>query len=112
MVMTRGRIARFSALDPNEPCGLCTPEYTCIFRAEKPWSRRPGRLWWEAATASENPRQPVGRPRVNRTAAALQKAGVIRYVRGRIMVLDRVCPEPASYECYRFIRSEYDRLLD
>jgi len=53
----------------------------------------------------------VPRPRVNRAAGALQKAGLIRYVRGRITVLDRAGLEAASCECYRFIRAEYDRLL-
>jgi len=53
----------------------------------------------------------VHRPRVNRAANALQKAGVIRYVRGRITVVDRGGLEAASCECYRFIRGEYDRLL-
>src|SRR3954447_5942539 len=53
----------------------------------------------------------VPRPRVNRAAGALQKAGLIRYVRGRIRVLDRAGLEAASCECYRFIRAEYDRLL-
>jgi CRP-like cAMP-binding protein len=53
----------------------------------------------------------VHRPRVNRAAGALQKAGLIRYVRGRITVLDRAGLEAASCECYRGIRAEYDRLL-
>jgi CRP-like cAMP-binding protein len=53
----------------------------------------------------------VHRPRVNRAAGALQKAGVIRYVRGRITVVDRGGLEAAACECYQFIRSEYDRLL-
>jgi CRP-like cAMP-binding protein len=54
----------------------------------------------------------VHRPRVNRAAGALQKAGLIRYVRGRITVLDREGLEAAACECYRVIRSEYERLLD
>jgi CRP-like cAMP-binding protein len=54
----------------------------------------------------------VHRPRVNRAATALQKAGVIRYVRGRITVVDREGLEAAACECYRFIRNEYGRLLD
>jgi CRP-like cAMP-binding protein len=53
----------------------------------------------------------VHRPRVSRAAGALQKAGLIRYVRGRITVLDRAGLEAASCECYRVIRAEYDRLL-
>ena len=53
----------------------------------------------------------VHRPRVNRVAGTLQKAGLIRYVRGRITVLDREGLEAAACECYRVIRTEYDRLL-
>jgi CRP-like cAMP-binding protein len=53
----------------------------------------------------------VHRPRVNKVARALQNAGLIRYVRGRITVLDRQGLEAASCECYRVVRSEYDRLF-
>jgi CRP-like cAMP-binding protein len=53
----------------------------------------------------------VHRPRVNRAAGALQKAGVIRYVRGRIRIVDWQGLEAAACECYRIIRGEYDRLL-
>lgn len=53
----------------------------------------------------------VHRPRVNRIAGTLQKAGLIRYVRGRITVLDREGLEAAACECYRVVRTEYDRLL-
>jgi hypothetical protein len=47
------------------------------------------------------------------TAAALklQRAGLIRYARGRITVLDRPGLEDLACECYRAIRAEYDRLL-
>ena len=54
----------------------------------------------------------VHRPRVNRAAGAIQKAGVIRYVRGRVTVVDRKGLEDAACECYRFIRDEYERLLE
>ena len=54
----------------------------------------------------------VHRPRVSTVAGALQRAGLIRYVRGRITVLDREGLEATACECYRVIRGEYDRLLD
>ena len=53
----------------------------------------------------------VARPRVSTAAATLQRAGFIRYSRGRIEVLDRRRLEDASCECYRIITDEYQRLL-
>lgn len=53
----------------------------------------------------------VARPRVSTAAATLQRAGLIRYSRGRIEVLDRAGLEVASCECYRMITDEYHRLL-
>jgi len=53
----------------------------------------------------------VTRSVVTRAAGRLQKEEMIRYVRGRITVLDRAGLEAASCECYRGIRAEYDRLL-
>ncbi len=44
-------------------------------------------------------------------AGALQRAGLIRYRRGAITVLDRLGLEAASCECYRIIREQYERLL-
>jgi CRP-like cAMP-binding protein len=44
-------------------------------------------------------------------ALELQKAGLIRYVRGRITVLDRKGLERRSCECYAVVKKEYDRLL-
>jgi CRP-like cAMP-binding protein len=46
----------------------------------------------------------AARPTVNIAGATLQKAGLIRYTRGRITVLDRPGLESASCECYRRIR--------
>lgn len=48
---------------------------------------------------------------VTEAALRLQKAGVIRYVRGRITVLDRAGLERRTCECYRVIKFEFDRLL-
>jgi CRP-like cAMP-binding protein len=51
------------------------------------------------------------RPSVTTAARLLQKAGLIRYSRGQITVLDRTGLETVSCECYRIVRAEYDRLL-
>jgi Mn-dependent DtxR family transcriptional regulator len=48
---------------------------------------------------------------VTDAALKLQKAGLIRYARGRIVVLDRDAPEQRSCECYAVVKKEYDRLL-
>jgi CRP-like cAMP-binding protein len=53
----------------------------------------------------------VHRPSVTVVARTLQKAGLIRYTRGRITVLDREGLESASCECYRVVRAELDRLV-
>jgi CRP-like cAMP-binding protein len=53
----------------------------------------------------------VRRPSVTVTAGILQKAGLIRYRRGRIRVLDRAGLEACSCECYEVVREEFDRLL-
>jgi CRP-like cAMP-binding protein len=52
----------------------------------------------------------VTRPSVSAAAAALQKAGLIRYSRGVITILDRAGLEEASCECYRIIEDEFARL--
>jgi CRP-like cAMP-binding protein len=53
----------------------------------------------------------VCRSTVTLAAGALQRAGLIRYRRGAIAVLDRLGLEEASCECYRVIREQYERLL-
>lgn len=53
----------------------------------------------------------VQRPTVSLAATTLQKAGLIRYRRGVIEVLDRAGLESASCSCYRVVRSEFERLL-
>ena len=53
----------------------------------------------------------VRREGVTEGALRLQKAGIIRYARGRITVLDRPGLEQATCECYAVVKKEYDRLL-
>ena len=53
----------------------------------------------------------VRRASVTVAAGILQRAGFIRYVRGRVAIVDRDGLENASCECYRIIRTEFDRLL-
>src|SRR6202050_1400186 len=53
----------------------------------------------------------VRREGVTETAVKLQKAGLIRYQRGRITVLDRPKLERRTCECYAVVKREYDRLL-
>ena len=53
----------------------------------------------------------VRREGVTEAASKLQKAGLIRYARGHITVLDRPGLEQASCECYAVVKKEYDRLL-
>lgn len=53
----------------------------------------------------------VRRPTVTIAGATLQKAGLIRYTRGKITVLDRPGLEAASCECYIAIRDEFARAL-
>jgi CRP-like cAMP-binding protein len=53
----------------------------------------------------------VRRASVTEVAGRLQQAGLIRYRRGVIQVLDRLGLEAASCECYGVIKQGYDRLL-
>jgi CRP-like cAMP-binding protein len=53
----------------------------------------------------------VRRAGVTDCALRLQQAGMIRYVRGRIVVLDREGLERRSCECYAAVKREYERLL-
>jgi CRP-like cAMP-binding protein len=53
----------------------------------------------------------VRRETVTETALALQKDGLISYVRGHISVRDRAGLEGRACECYAVVRREQDRLL-
>ncbi|MDP1954145.1 MAG: Crp/Fnr family transcriptional regulator [Polaromonas sp.] len=53
----------------------------------------------------------VRREGVTEAALQVQAAGLIRYSRGRITVLDRPGLEKRSCECYGVVKKEYDRLL-
>jgi CRP-like cAMP-binding protein len=53
----------------------------------------------------------VRREGVTEGAIKLQQAGLIRYVRGHITVLDRDGLQKRSCECYAVVKREYDRLL-
>ena len=53
----------------------------------------------------------VRREGVTVAAGRLQEAGAIRYVRGRITILDRHKLEEIACECYQVVKNEFDRLL-
>jgi CRP-like cAMP-binding protein len=53
----------------------------------------------------------VRREGVTEAAVKLQNAGLIRYTRGHITVLDRAGLERRTCECYAVVKKEYDRLL-
>ncbi len=53
----------------------------------------------------------VRREGVTEAALKLQKAGLIRYSRGHIHVLDRPGLQARTCECYAVVKREYDRLL-
>lgn len=53
----------------------------------------------------------VRREGVTASAGKLQKAGIIKYRRGRISIVDRAALEANACECYELVRKEYLRVL-
>ena len=53
----------------------------------------------------------VRREGVTEAAGHLQAAGLIKYSRGHIVVLDRPLMETRVCECYAVVKREYDRLF-
>jgi CRP-like cAMP-binding protein len=53
----------------------------------------------------------VRREGVTDAAGKLQRAGLIRYGRGKISVVDRRGLEARCCECYQVVKTEFDRLL-
>ena len=53
----------------------------------------------------------VRREGVTEAAGKLQHAGLIRYSRGKITILDRPGIESRVCECYQVVKTEFDRLL-
>ena len=54
----------------------------------------------------------VQRTGVSVAAGALQRAGLIRYKRGNVTMIDRRGLQQRSCECYGVSKKEFDRLLD
>jgi CRP-like cAMP-binding protein len=53
----------------------------------------------------------VRREGVTEAAGNVQRAGLIKYSRGHITVIDRAGLEARACECYEVVRKEFDRLL-
>lgn len=51
------------------------------------------------------------RASVTVAASALQEAGLIRYSRGQVEILEREALKQACCKCYGVVKAEYDRLL-
>jgi CRP-like cAMP-binding protein len=54
----------------------------------------------------------VYRPTVSVAASTLQRAGMIRYTRGRISIRDRAALEATACDCYFAVKGRFGRLLD
>lgn len=53
----------------------------------------------------------VQRPSISLVASAFQQAGLIRYNRGQMMIVNRLGLKDASCECYETARTQFDLLL-
>jgi CRP-like cAMP-binding protein len=54
----------------------------------------------------------AGRDTVNQAAGTLQRAGLIRYVRGNMTIVDRPGLERTACECYGVVRRQFERLRE
>jgi Mn-dependent DtxR family transcriptional regulator len=54
----------------------------------------------------------VRRAGVTQMAQKLQERNLIRYRRGHIHILNQAGLESSACECYRRVKTEYDRLLE
>jgi hypothetical protein len=53
----------------------------------------------------------VYRPSVSLVASAFQQAGINKYTRGNLTILDRAGLEETSCECYAVVRKQFERLI-
>lgn len=53
----------------------------------------------------------IRRSGVTVAATALQQAGMIRYSRGKIAIVDRQLLQSSACECYKVVKNEFDRLI-
>jgi CRP-like cAMP-binding protein len=53
----------------------------------------------------------VYRPSVSVVASTLQRAGMIRYGRGHMIILDREALEATACDCYRLVKRRFERVL-
>ena len=53
----------------------------------------------------------VYRPSVTIVAGILQRAGIIRYTKGNITILDREALEATACDCYRMVQDRFKYLL-
>ena len=53
----------------------------------------------------------AARPRVTTVAGKLQRAGLIRYNRGKIQIIDRAGLAASACECYNIVRQQIDHYL-
>jgi hypothetical protein len=53
----------------------------------------------------------VYRPSVTVVAGILQRAGIIRYSKGNITILDRDALEATACDCYRTVQDRFEYLL-
>ena len=54
----------------------------------------------------------VQRSTVSLSAHSLQQAGLIRYARGKVQIMNSAGLEESACECYRIIKNEKDRIFD